>query len=58
MATFNPLAPIFELWSDAIVRGEVGAPAIWLRAILYSVTLFVVGFVVYVSRERDFAVRI
>jgi teichoic acid transport system permease protein len=58
MATFNPLAPIFELWSDAIVRGEVGAPAIWLRAILYSVTLFVVGFVVYVSRERDYAVRI
>jgi ABC-type polysaccharide/polyol phosphate export permease len=58
IATYNPLSPIFELWSDAIVRGEVSAPGIWLRAGLFAVVMFVVGFVVYVSRERDYAVRI
>ena len=58
IASYNPLSPIFELWSDAIVRGEVAAAGIWLRAVLFSIAIFVVGFVVYVSRERDYAVRI
>jgi ABC-type polysaccharide/polyol phosphate export permease len=58
ISTFNPLSSIFELWSDAIVRGEVGTPGTWLRALVYSLVFFVVGFVVYVSRERDYAVRI
>jgi teichoic acid transport system permease protein len=58
IAAVNPLSPIFELWSDAIVRGEVAGPGTWLRAVVYSVVVFVVGFVVYVSRERDYAVRI
>jgi teichoic acid transport system permease protein len=58
IARYNPLSPIFELWSDAIVLGQPGSPATWLQATVYSVVLFVVGFVVYVSRERDYAVRI
>jgi teichoic acid transport system permease protein len=58
IAAINPLSPIFELWSDAIVRGETSAPGTWIRAAVYSVVLLVVGFVVYVSRERDYAVRI
>jgi teichoic acid transport system permease protein len=58
IARYNPLAPIFELWSDAIVLGKAGPPATWLTATVYSVVLVVVGFVVYVSRERDYAVRI
>ena len=58
IATYNPLSPIFEIWSDAIVLGSAGARARWLTATVYSVVLFVVGFVVYVSRERDYAVRI
>ncbi|MBA3906575.1 MAG: ABC transporter permease [Pseudonocardiales bacterium] len=58
IATFNPLSPIFELWSDAIVRGGLSPWETWLRALLYSVVLFVVGFVVYVSREREYAVRL
>jgi teichoic acid transport system permease protein len=58
IAAVNPLAPIFELWSDAIVRGQVAPPGVWLQATVYSVVVFVVGFVVYVSRERDYAVRI
>jgi teichoic acid transport system permease protein len=58
IATFNPLSSIFELWSDAIVRGEVSPPSLWIRALVSSLVLFVAGFVVYVSRERDYAVRI
>ncbi|MGZ4613464.1 MAG: ABC transporter permease [Kineosporiaceae bacterium] len=58
IAAVNPLAPIFEIWSNAIVAG-VGSPvATWVRATVYSLVLLVVGFVVYVSRERDYAVRI
>jgi hypothetical protein len=52
------LAPIFEIWSNALVDGT-GAPiGTWLRALVISVVVFGVGFVVYVSRERDYAVRI
>ena len=58
IAAWNPLSPFFELWSDAIVRGEVSAPATWLRALLLAVVALVAGFVVYVSRERDYAVRL
>ena len=58
IARYNPLSPIFELWSDAIVLGQPGSPGTWLKATVFSVVLLVVGFVVYVSRERDYAVRI
>jgi teichoic acid transport system permease protein len=58
IAAVNPLSSVFELWSDAIVRGEVSPAGTWLRALAYSLSFFVVGFVVYVSRERDYAVRV
>ena len=58
ISTWNPLAPIFEIWSDAFVVGQTAPAGTWLRAILISLVVFVVGFVVYVSRERDYAVRI
>ena len=58
IATYNPLAPIFEIWSDAVVVGQASPLGTWLRAIVISAVVFVVGFVVYVSRERDYAVRI
>jgi teichoic acid transport system permease protein len=58
IATYNPLSPLFEIWSDAVVVGQASPLGTWLRAIIVSVVVFVVGFVVYVSRERDYAVRI
>ena len=58
LALYNPLAPIFEIWSDALVDGTVSPAGTWLRALAISVVVFVAGFVVYVSRERDYAVRI
>jgi teichoic acid transport system permease protein len=58
IATYNPLSPIFEIWSNAIVNGHGSSPGLWLRAFAVSVVLFAAGFVVYVSRERDYAVRI
>jgi len=58
LSTWNPLSPIFEIWSDAIVAGAGSPLTTWLKAIVISVVVFGVGFVVYVSRERDYAVRI
>lgn len=58
IAAVNPLSPVFEIWSDAIVSGHASPPATWGRAIVITAVVFVVGFIVYVSRERDYAVRI
>jgi teichoic acid transport system permease protein len=58
LALYNPLAPMFEIWSNALVDGTGSPLGTWLRALAISLVVFVVGFVVYVSRERDYAVRI
>jgi teichoic acid transport system permease protein len=54
----NPLTPVFQLWGDCLVRSEVPAATVWLQATAWAVGIFVVGVLVYVSREREFAVRV
>ena len=54
----NPLSPVFQLWSDVIVKGTVPGPVVWGMAVGWAVLFFVAGTLFYVSRERDFAVRI
>jgi teichoic acid transport system permease protein len=58
IATYNPLSPIFEIWSNSLVSGTGSPLGTWLRALLISAVVFVMGFVVYVSRERDYAIRL
>jgi teichoic acid transport system permease protein len=52
------LSPVFQLWSDVIVKGTVPGPVVWAMAIGWALIFFVAGTLYYVSRERDFAVRI
>lgn len=54
----NPLAPMFDAWSDCIVRGVVPDAATWAWGGFWSVLFFVGGALLFMSREREFAVRL
>lgn len=54
----NPIGKLFEAWSDVINQGIApGVGGIAVGAI-WGVGLFVIGSLFFLSRERDFAVRI
>ena len=54
----NPLTSILGGFTDLIVRGHIPPPDIWLAAAGWSVAAVVVGFAYFMSREREFAVRL
>lgn len=55
---FNPLYSILGGWSDLLVRSDVPSLTIWLAAAAWSVALAVIGSLFFMSREREFAVRL
>ena len=58
LAYANPLFGMFGAWGDALVRGEVPATSLWISGLLWSLGTFLLGIFVFLSREREFAVRI
>lgn len=54
----NPLFSLIGGWNDLVLRGEIPQPNVWGAALGWSVLSLVVGSLVFMSRERDFAVRI
>lgn len=54
----NPLTPFFGAWSDMLDLGKVpsGLDMVW--ALGWTVALIVIGGLFFVSREREFAVRL
>jgi teichoic acid transport system permease protein len=58
MLWVNPLAPILTAWSDVLHAGH--APSSWalLVGTAWAVALFVLGTLFFISREREFAVRL
>ncbi len=56
--TFNPLFSILGGWSDLLVRGETPELHVWVTAFLWSVGTFILGSLFFISREREFAVRL
>ena len=58
MQYVNPLFGMFGAWGDALVRGEVPATSLWISGLLWSVGTLLLGTFVFLSREREFAVRI
>ena len=58
VARLNPLYSLVGGWSDLLVRGELIPASMWISAALWSVGVLVVGALVFISRERDFAVRL
>lgn len=54
----NPLFPILGGYTDLLVRGELPSAWIWVAAPVWAVVVAVGGFLFFISRERDFAVRL
>ena len=56
-----PLNPLFSLiggWSDLTLRAVVPEPVVWLSALGWALVALVFGSLFFMSRERDFAVRL
>jgi teichoic acid transport system permease protein len=54
----NPLGGIFTAWSDALNAGVMPGTNALLHGLAWSVAVFVVGSLFFMSREREFAVRL
>jgi len=54
----NPLAPMITCWSTVIDRGEAPPLDDMLIGLAWAVGVFLVAAVFFVSREREFAVRL
>ncbi|MFC5999684.1 ABC transporter permease [Quadrisphaera sp. GCM10027208] len=54
----NPLYSIIGGWTDLLVRSEMPQPETWLAAAAWALIAAVAGFTFFMSRERDFAVRL
>lgn len=55
---FNPLFDILGGWADLLVAGEIPALHVWLGAAAWAIAAAVIGALVFMSREREFAVRL
>jgi ABC-type polysaccharide/polyol phosphate export permease len=55
---FNPLYSMLGGWTDLLVRAEVPAFSTWVVAAGWAVASAVLGSLFFISRERDFAVRL
>ena len=57
-AALNPLTSLLGGWGDLLVKGVAISPLMWLEAIAWSLAALVFGGLFFMSRERDFAVRL
>jgi len=55
---FNPIFPQLGGFTEAMVQGNVPPLSMWVLGTLYSVVFFIVGTLFFMSREREFAVRL
>ena len=56
--TFNPLFPILDSWSRSIVHSQVPHWSSLLQGLAWALGILFVGTYFFLSRERDFAVRV
>ena len=54
----NPLYSLIGGWTDLTLLGKMPSPSVWVGAATWSVVALIGGSLVFLSRERDFAVRI
>ena len=58
LLNINPLGQLLAAWSDVINQGQAPTSQQLLVSAAWAFGFFVVGFVYFVSREREFAVRL
>jgi ABC-type polysaccharide/polyol phosphate export permease len=54
----NPLFPILDSWSIALVQGEAPQISSLLEGLAWATGIFFIGTYFFLSREREFAVRL
>jgi teichoic acid transport system permease protein len=54
----NPLSPILRAWSDVLIVGTYPSAAEFAAGCAWAFGLLIVGCLFFMSREREFAVRI
>ena len=54
----NPLFPILDSWSRAVVHSEVPQTSSLLQGLAWAAGIFFIGTYFFLSREREFAVRL
>ena len=55
---YNPLYSLIGGWTDLLVRGDIPPLKMWLGAGFWAVLAAVVGSLFFMSREREFVVRL
>jgi ABC-type polysaccharide/polyol phosphate export permease len=55
---FNPLFPILDSWSRAMVQGQAPELSSMLQSLAWATGIFFIGTYFFLSREREFAVRL
>jgi len=55
---FNPLYGIMGAWSEVLIEGRAPTPTLLLLGAVWSLSTLVAGGLIFISREREFAVRI
>ena len=55
---FNPVYPMLGGFTEALVQGTVPDWPMWVEGMVFSLVFFVVGSLFFMSREREFAVRL
>ncbi|MEI6108911.1 MAG: ABC transporter permease [Actinomycetes bacterium] len=58
IGVFNPLFPLLGAFSDTLVRGIVPSVGVWLACVAWAISAFLFGCWFFMSREREFAVRL
>jgi teichoic acid transport system permease protein len=61
MLTLIQLNPMFSMlggYADVMQEGRVPELATWLTSALWALAVAVIGFLFFISREREFAVRL
>jgi ABC-type polysaccharide/polyol phosphate export permease len=54
----NPLFPILDSWSSALVHGQMPEISSMLQGLVWGLGIFFIGTYFFLSREREFAVRL
>ncbi|TCO17567.1 teichoic acid transport system permease protein [Kribbella steppae] len=55
---YNPLYALLGGWTDLLVRGDIPAWQMWVGGAFWALLAFVVGSLFFMSREREFVVRL
>ncbi|MDP9497763.1 MAG: ABC transporter permease [Actinomycetota bacterium] len=58
LLSVNPLFPLLAAWSDVLIRGHAPTATHLLQGLAWALGSLVVGALFFVSREREFAVRL